>query len=95
VTNLLQAFMDDSDGCVAQIENAIATRDAQQLSRLAHTQKSRTANLGAEALSGLYRQLETLGREGRIEAAGALIGDLKSVHRQVLARARDLLRKAA
>jgi CheY-like chemotaxis protein len=95
VTNLLQAFVTDSDQCLAQVENAVMAGDGPQLSRSAHGLKSRTANLGAEALSDLYRQLEILGREGRIEEAQTLLKDLKDTHGRVLARARDLLAKAA
>lgn len=95
VTNLLEAFVTDSDGCVAQIEHAIVAQDGRQLSRLAHALKSRTANLGAEVLSDIYRQLESLGREGKMEEARARLKDLKDSHGRVLARARDLLAEAA
>jgi signal transduction histidine kinase/CheY-like chemotaxis protein len=95
VTNLLRAFVTDSDQCLAQVESAIIAHDGQQLSRSAHALKSRTANLGAEALSDLYRQLESLGREGRIDRAQSLLEDLKAAHGRVVARARNLLDEAA
>jgi len=95
VTTLLNGFVTDSDQCVAQIENALGAEDGAQLARLAHALKSRTANLGAEVLSDLYRQLENLGREGRLEEARTLVQPLKSAHARVLARARELLAEAA
>jgi len=95
VTNLLQAFVADADACLARIEDALLEEDAVQLSRSAHALKSRTANLGAEALSEIYRQLEMLGRDNRLAEARALLVDLKSAHGRVLTRARNLLTEAA
>lgn len=80
---------------MAQIESAIVAQDGQRLSRSAHALKSRSANIGAEGLSALYRQLEHCGRESRIDQARALLDDLKGAHGRVVARARDLLTEAA
>jgi two-component system, sensor histidine kinase and response regulator len=95
VTNLLQAFLADSHGCVTQVEHAIAAQDGKQLCRIAHAMKSRTANLGAEELSDLYRKMELLGRESRTEEASGLMQDLKRAHERVLAHAQDVLREVA
>jgi two-component system, sensor histidine kinase and response regulator len=95
VTGLLQRFLEAVDERVTQIESAIIERDGTLLSRVAHTLKSSTANLGAEALSSCYRQLEHLGREGRIDEARALLANLRREHERAVSRVREILREAA
>jgi hypothetical protein len=53
------------------------------------------ANLGAEALSGRYRQMEDLGREGRIDEARALLASLRLEHDRAMSRVHEILREAA
>ncbi|MBI3156546.1 MAG: response regulator [Burkholderiales bacterium] len=55
-----------------RIESALAAGDAAALARAAHALKSASANVGAEGLSAQCRELEALGRAGRLEAARAL-----------------------
>ena len=95
VSGLLQRFIEAADERMRQIEEAILERDGRQLNRIAHALKSSTANLGAEPLSTCYRQLEALGREGRIEEAHALLAHLRSEHERALARVREILQEAA
>jgi two-component system sensor histidine kinase/response regulator len=95
VTGLLHRFLEAADGRMSEIETAISERDGQRLGRAAHALKSSTANLGAEALSGCYRQLEHLGREGRIEEAGALLANLRREHERAVSRIHQILQEAA
>jgi two-component system, sensor histidine kinase and response regulator len=95
VTGLLHRFLEAADGRMSEIETAISERDGQRLSRAAHALKSSTANLGAEALSGCYRQLEHLGREGRIEEARALLANLRRQHERAVLRIHQILQEAA
>ena len=95
VTGLLHRFLEAADGRMSEIETAISERDGQRLGRAAHALKSSTANLGADALSGCYRQLEHLGREGRIEEAGALLASLRREHERAVSRIHQILQEAA
>jgi len=95
VTGLLHRFLQAADGRMSEIETAISERDGQRLGRAAHALKSSTANLGAEALSGCYRQLEHLGREGRIEEARALLANLRRQHERAVLQIHQILQEAA
>jgi two-component system, sensor histidine kinase and response regulator len=94
VAELLRRFLASADEHTVQVEIAIRARDAHLLKRIAHALKSNTSNLGAHRLAALYRQLELMGREGRIDEAYALLGDLKCAHDRALRRARELLEEA-
>ncbi|MEW6293851.1 MAG: response regulator [Pseudomonadota bacterium] len=69
---VLKAYLDSSASLQAQVDEALAAGDAEALRRSAHTLKSSSANVGAEALAALYKELEACGREGRLEAARQL-----------------------
>jgi len=95
VTSVLRRFLEAADGRMSEIETAISERDGQRLGRAAHALKSSTANLGAEALSGCYRHLEHLGREGRIEEASAFLANLRREHERAVSRIHQILQEAA
>lgn len=95
VAELLQEFLNTEAEQLACIETALDAGDAAALSRHAHTLKSSTANLGAETLSGIYRRMEALGRESRVEEARALLTELKHEQALVFAHAREILEEAA
>ena len=95
VTGILHRFLEAADGRMSEIETAISERDGQRLSRTAHALKSSTANFGADALSGCYRQLEHLGRAERIEEAGALLANLRREHERAVSRIHQILQEAA
>ncbi len=95
VTGLLQRFLDAAEEPVERVDAAITERDASRLCSVAHALKSSTANLGAEALSRRYAQLEALGRENRTDEARALLAPLRREHGRALARARELIKVAA
>jgi HPt (histidine-containing phosphotransfer) domain-containing protein len=74
-----------------QIEEAVAAGDADGLRRTAHTLKSSSANVGAEALSGIFRQLEALGKEGRLAEANSLLGEMRQAYEHAAREIRALL----
>jgi CheY-like chemotaxis protein/HPt (histidine-containing phosphotransfer) domain-containing protein len=95
VTNVLLMFTQTAENGAKRIEAAIGEGDAELLSRAAHGLKSSAANVGAEMLSDLYRQLELLGRAGHLEAARALFGSVATEQTRVIARMHEILREAA
>jgi len=92
---LLNRFLEAAEEPLTKLESAINERDASLLTRIAHALKSSMANLGAEALSGRYRQMENLGREGRIDEARALLASLRLEHDRAMSRVHEILREAA
>jgi two-component system, sensor histidine kinase and response regulator len=95
VGEMLRTYLEVSVEQLARVESAIQLGDCQQLSRCAHALKSSTAYLGAEELSALYRRLEALGRDNRMEEARPLLDALRSAHEDVARRAHEIMEETA
>jgi CheY-like chemotaxis protein/HPt (histidine-containing phosphotransfer) domain-containing protein len=91
VRNIMQIFLDTAGDTLRQIEAAVAAGDADGLRRSAHTLKSSAANVGAETLSGVFRQLEALGKEGRLAEAKPLLGEMRQAYEHAAREIRALL----
>jgi signal transduction histidine kinase/CheY-like chemotaxis protein len=91
IKKIMQVFLDSSGDTLRQIDQAVAAGDADGLRRGAHTLKSSSANVGAKTLSGLLWQLETLGREGQLEAAAPLLDEMRQAYQQAVREIHDLL----
>ena len=92
---VMQVYLDSSAALVPQTEQAVMAADADTLRRLAHSLKSSSANVGADALSDLFRRLEIFGREKKIEQALPLVADLRKAYRDVTTEIRLLLLEEA
>lgn len=88
-------FLATADDSMARVELAVAEGNSVALGQAAHALKSSSANVGAQALSVCYRELEQCGREGRIEAARALVGPARREHERAVASLRNVLMEAA
>ena len=83
---LIQMYAEDEPRLVADIDTAIATRDAEALHNAAHALKGAVANFCATRAQARAQKLERLGREKNMAAAPAACDEL---HRELAA-----LRKA-
>jgi two-component system sensor histidine kinase/response regulator len=92
---LLQVYLDSTGNTVCQAEQAIATGDSKALCRAAHSLKSSSANVGAETLSGLFRQLEELGRAGKLDEASVVFGAARREYGQAVNEINSLLEDCA
>lgn len=81
---ILEAFLESADDYVYELEQAINQRDAESLRRVAHNLKSSSANIGAEKLSAIFRQMEAHGRAGNIDEAALLQSDMQYHYQQVI-----------
>lgn len=59
---------DDAPGLIAQLRAAVAEQDATAVTEAAHTLKGMIANFRAEPARRVAQELETFGRQGRLEA---------------------------
>jgi CheY-like chemotaxis protein/HPt (histidine-containing phosphotransfer) domain-containing protein len=91
VRQILQVYLDTSGNYLAQMEQAIAANDADGLRRAAHSLKSSSANVGAKALSEVFKRMEVLGREANVDGARALIRDALRAYTQATDEIRALL----
>jgi signal transduction histidine kinase/DNA-binding response OmpR family regulator/HPt (histidine-containing phosphotransfer) domain-containing protein len=77
VQKVIAAYVDDAPQQLRQLQDAIDGLDAGNVRRIAHTLKSASANVGAEALAALCKALEHLGRADTTEGADAILTDME------------------
>ena len=66
---VIDLYLNAAPTLVAQIRDAVESWNPGQLEHAAHSLKSSSANLGAQAVVELCRELELMGREQRVENA--------------------------
>jgi len=91
---IMRTFLASAPQRVDHIEQAIASGDSEGLGQAAHALKSSSANVGAELLSGLYKQLELMGRERRIDDARSLLDVVRMEHQRAVSDMQTLLTEA-
>lgn len=69
---LIDVFIKDSIQRLEIIQQAIRTNDTENLRRAAHSLKGSAMNISAARLTELCRELEFMGRDGRLENATTL-----------------------
>jgi len=77
VQKVIAAYVDDTPQQLRTLRHAIDGLDAGNVRRIAHTLKSASANVGAEALASLCKAMEHLGRADTTEGAGAILTDME------------------
>ncbi|RYE99087.1 MAG: Hpt domain-containing protein, partial [Oxalobacteraceae bacterium] len=77
VQKVIAAYVDDTPQQLSTLRHAIDGFDTGNVRRIAHTLKSSSANVGAEALAALCKAMEQLGRTDTTEGAGAILTDME------------------
>jgi CheY-like chemotaxis protein len=77
VQKVVNAYVGDVPQHLRTLRQAIGATDAGTVKRIAHSLKSASANVGAETLAGLCKDLEHLGRADTIEGADTLLADME------------------
>ncbi|MEY4099251.1 MAG: hypothetical protein RL300_422, partial [Pseudomonadota bacterium] len=93
VRELLTSFGGLAEKTLSEIEGAVSRGDAKRIASLAHTLKSASANIGADWLADLYRQIEADGRAGNVRQVADLLVSLRDAHRQTMASIGDYLKE--
>jgi two-component system, sensor histidine kinase and response regulator len=70
---LIDTYLADTPGQLAALHRAAEAGDVAELVRPAHSLKTNSANVGAERLSAMCRQLETAARGGTVDDAAARV----------------------
>jgi len=83
VQKVINAYVGDVPRHLRTLRQAIGGVDAGTVKRVAHSLKSASANVGAEALAGLCKDLEQLGRADTIDGADALLADMEHAFQAV------------
>jgi two-component system sensor histidine kinase/response regulator len=74
---VIQAFVGETPRQLHAMRAAIAGADAQALRKVAHSLKSGSANVGADGLSQLCKEMEKLGHAGSTEGAAILLQQMQ------------------
>jgi signal transduction histidine kinase/CheY-like chemotaxis protein/HPt (histidine-containing phosphotransfer) domain-containing protein len=72
---IINTYLTEGAKMMAEMREAVETDNASKLRLVAHTLKSNSADVGARHLSGLCKQLEDLGRQGKIDGAADLLAE--------------------
>jgi two-component system sensor histidine kinase/response regulator len=73
VNKVIGAYLVDTPARLVQMQEAATAGDPEALRKAAHGMKSSSANVGAERLAGLCKELETMGRRGTTDGAQHLL----------------------
>ncbi len=90
VVQIIAAFLDNTPRLIAQLKTAAEAQDLALLRELAHSLKSSSANLGADALSEAAKRIELGAREKTLErpaaAVAVVVAEYERVRPALLAR---------
>ena len=90
-SRVMKVYLESSSEIALQIEAALDGGDTEGLRRSAHNLKSSSANVGAMPLADLLKQLEALGKHGRLAEAAALRERFRSGYADTVAGLQALL----
>lgn len=79
----IEIFMDDSPKLMAELSNAIETRDCLSLEKSAHALKGLMSNFGASPCCDSALKLELAGRNGELESVDHEFSKLKNYFKQL------------
>jgi signal transduction histidine kinase/HPt (histidine-containing phosphotransfer) domain-containing protein/ActR/RegA family two-component response regulator len=91
IKELFAAFLESADQGMARLQTAMTAGNSRALGQVAHALKSSTANVGAQVLSGCYRELEKFGREDNLDEARAIFGRVRREHDRAVSQIHELL----
>jgi CheY-like chemotaxis protein len=77
VQKVIAAYVDDTPQHLQTLRRAIAGADATSVRKVAHSLKSASANVGAQKLAQLAREMEHLGRADTTEGASGILTDME------------------
>jgi len=88
---IINLYLENSPGLIKTVLKSVEQGDGAALCEAAHSLKSSSANLGAVSMAAVCKKLEEMGREGRTDAAKALIGHIESEYKSASAALVDEL----
>jgi signal transduction histidine kinase/DNA-binding response OmpR family regulator/HPt (histidine-containing phosphotransfer) domain-containing protein len=77
VQKVISAYVDDTPQHLKTLRQAIAGQDPNSVRRVAHSLKSASANVGAQKLAQLAKEMEHLGRAETTDGADLILTDME------------------
>lgn len=78
IDELIDTFLEDAPKLIGDLKASLKAGDADSFRRAAHSLKSNGATFGAGHFAELARDLEMIGKEGRLGDSGDRIQELES-----------------
>ena len=88
MAELIDTFLADGTALVSSIRTAVASGDAAELRRAAHTLKSNSRTFGASTLGDLCQQIEEQAATGNLDGMAILVGRAEVEYPSVVAALR-------
>jgi histidine phosphotransfer protein HptB len=76
INELVQAYFDETPQLLAKLQQALANQDCDAFRQAAHSIKSTSNSFGALEFGILAKELEMMGREGRLDGAPEKVDSL-------------------
>ena len=93
ITELIDLFLQDSPGLLADLRHGVETSDAELIRYTAHTLKSSSASLGAMGLSALCETLEAMGKTANLDQATEKVDQAEAQYHQVKLELKEMWQK--
>ena len=77
VQKVIAAYVGDAPQHLRTLRQAVGGQDAPTIRRVAHSLKSASANVGADTLACLCKDLEQMGRSASVAGAATLLTDME------------------
>ena len=91
LSTVIGLYLDSAQALVGKIRAGIAAGDTKAICDAAHTLKSSSANLGAQRLPAVARQLESMRRESDLDMLRPLVDELVLEHERMITALREAL----
>ncbi|MFN2188836.1 MAG: Hpt domain-containing protein [Candidatus Promineifilaceae bacterium] len=91
IGELTETFFEEGPGLLEDMRSALESGDADTFRRSAHSLKSNSASFGAEQMESMARDMEYLGRDGKLDEAREHMADLESSYERAVAELKGLL----
>jgi HPt (histidine-containing phosphotransfer) domain-containing protein len=90
IGELINTYLEDAPQLIKEMKTSLKTKDAEVFRRAAHSFKSNSATFGANRLSMLAKELETLGRENKLNEIGSRLETLEETYEVVAKELKEL-----
>lgn len=78
MAEILEMYETTAAGDVDELVVAVQSGDLEQVVRRAHALKGSSGNVGADRVMGIAARIERFGRDGSVEGAAGLVGELQA-----------------
>jgi len=83
IGELIDAYFEEAPQLIGQIEQSLASGNAEVFRRAAHSLKSSSASFGALQFSARAKELEMIGKEGNLDGTFEKVANLKEDYNAV------------